>query len=302
MVGGKSKMSYIKKRPSYQDDRPSKQKIAYRRFKRFSRPFFFLLIILGLFLGGSWFIYKFASEQQYSFIRTNLAKLIPMKITHILIDGCVLTSENEVKQALHIKIGDPILNFSIHEAQERLNNLTFVNYAIIKRQLPDTLIIHIIERSPFAVWQHQDKFMLIDRKGNIVNDHGMSGKDGQAFLKLPLVVGIGANHAASDLIDILSVYPEIKERVVAAIRIGNRRWNLNLKDGTVILLPENQELPAIQRLMQYQKQFQLLDRPVKNIDLRLPDRLIIQTDDKMASPHENDDHSDTPDKNTPSPP
>lgn len=286
-------MPYIKKHSGRQDDRPSKQKIAYRRLKRISRPFFFLAVIIGLFVGGGWFVYKFASEQQYSLMRAETAKMLPMKVAHILIDGCVLTSEDEVRQALNIKVGDPILSFSIHKAQKRLNTLTFVDHTIIKRQLPDTLIIHIIERSPFAVWQHQGKFTLIDRKGNIVNDNGMSGKDGQAFLKLPLVVGNGANENAAELIDILSAYPEVKNKTVAAIRIGNRRWNLDLKDGTTVLLPENQELPAIQRLTQYQKQFQLLDRPVKAIDLRLPDRLIIQTENKVTAPQKNNKNDDS---------
>lgn len=295
-------MSYLKRRPNHQDDRPSKQKIAYRRLKRMLRPFFFLLIILGLFIGGGWAIYEFASEQEFSLFRTKTAKLVPMKLAHIIIDGCKLTTEYEIKQALGINIGDPILNFSIKDAQKRLNGLTFVNYAVIKRQLPDTLIIHIIERSPFAVWQNQGKFKLIDKKGNIVNDQGMNGKDGQAFLKLPLVVGIGANTTASDLIDILSVYPDIKNRMVAAVRIGNRRWNLNLKNGTIILLPENQEIAAIQRLIQYEKQFQLLDRPLKHIDLRLPDRLIILKD-KEPTPsnpeNDNPEPSNDNDEKTP---
>lgn len=284
-------MSYIRKPSNYQDDRPSKQKIAYRRFKRMLRPFFLLLIILGFFIGGGWSIYKFASEQEFSFFRTKTAKLVPMKLTHLIIDGCKLTSEEEIKQTLNIHIGDPILDFSIQDAQKRLNHLTFVDYTIIKRQLPDTLIVHVIERSPFAVWQHQGKFKLIDKKGNIVNDQGMQGKDGQAFLKLPLVVGIGANTTAAELIDLLSVYPDVKNRMVAAVRIGNRRWNLNMKNGTIILLPENQEIAAIQRLVQYQKQLQLLDRPLKHIDLRLPDRLIILTDKKVDTPH--------PDENNP---
>ncbi len=284
-------MSYIKRQPNRQDDRPSKQVIAYRRFRRIFRPFLFLLIILGLIVGSNWAIYKFASEQQFSLFRTKTAKLVPMKLAHINIDGCKLTSKNEIKQALGIRVGDPILNFSVYDAQKRLNSLTFVDHTVIKRQLPDTLIVHIIERSPFAVWQNQGKFKLIDKKGDIVNDEGMNGKDGQAFLKLPLVVGIGANTTASDLIDILSAYPDIKNKIVAAVRIGNRRWNLNLKNGTVIMLPENQEIPAIQRLMQYEKQFQLLDRPLKHIDLRLPDRLIILTDKKIT-PSEHDTNQD----------
>ncbi|MDI2090765.1 cell division protein FtsQ/DivIB [Commensalibacter oyaizuii] len=294
-------MSSLNKRPEYQNDRPSKSKIAFRRSKRLLRPFFFLILIIGLFIGGGWLIFRIAADQHYAVIQEKLANIVPMKISKIIITGCDLTPEDDIKKALGIKIGDSIFNFSVQDAQRRLNDLPFVETALLKRQLPNTIIIHITERRPFAVWQHKGKFMLIDRKGNIVNDHGMSGKDGQAFLKLPLVVGYGANTTAAELIDILSAQPEVKKRLVAAVRVGNRRWNLNLKNGTVIELPENQELPAIQRLIRYQKEIQLLDRPVKNIDLRLSDRLIIREDKNFMNPSSNPDDQNSDDSNPTSP-
>lgn len=226
-----------------------------------------------------------------------------MKITKIIITGCNLTLEKDVKDALGIHIGDSIFNFSVQEAQQRLDELPFVDHALLKRQLPNTIIIHITERTPFAVWQYQGQFKLIDRKGQIVNDHGMSGKDGQAFLKLPLVVGLGANTEGAELLDILSTQPEIKKHVVAIVRVGNRRWNLDMKNGTTVLLPENQELPALQRLNQLQKQFQLLDRAIKTIDLRLADRLFIQEDkeyiNKQQTNTQNKEGDDTPTSSTP---
>lgn len=294
-------MSYIKKRPEYQNDRPSKSSIAIRRSKRFLRPFILLLLIIGLFIGGGWVVFRMAGDQQFSVIREKVANLIPMKITKILITGCNLTSEDEVKDALGIHIGDSIFNFSVKDAQQRLDELPFVDHALLKRQLPNTITIHITERTPFAVWQHNGQFKLIDRQGNIVDDHGMSGKDGKAFLRLPLVVGYGANIGAAELLDIISTQPDIKKHVVAAVRVGNRRWNLDLKNGAIVLLPENQELPAIQRLNRLQKDIQLLDRPIKVIDLRLADRLIIQEDKNyMNQSQTNDNTENTGDSNTPS--
>lgn len=293
----------MRKRPDYQNDRPSKSKIAFRRSKRLLRPFIFLIIIFGILGGGGWFVAHLASDQQYSVMLDKVTSLLPMKISKIIITGCNLTTENEVKDALGIHIGDSIFAFSVHDAQQRLDALPFVDHALLKRQLPNTITIHITERTPFAVWQHQGQFQLIDRKGQIVDDHGMSGKDGQAFLKLPLVVGIGANTEGAELLDIVSTQPEIKKHVVAAVRVGNRRWNLDLKNGTVVLLPENQELPALQRLNRLQKDIQLLDRPIKTIDLRLADRLIIQEDkdyiNKQKIDKENQDGDNTQTPSTP---
>lgn len=293
----------MRKRPDYQNDRPSKSKIAFRRSRRLLRPFIFLIVIFGILGGGGWFITRLASDHQYSVIIGKISSILPMKITKIIITGCNLTSEDEVKEALGIHVGDSIFNFSVNDAQQRLDELPFVETALLKRQLPNTIIIHITERKPFAVWQHNGQFKLIDRKGQIVNDHGMSGKDGQAFLKLPLVVGFGANTDGAELLDILSSQPEIKKHVVAAVRVGNRRWNLDLKNGTTIKLPENQELPALQRLNRLQKDIQILDRPIKIIDLRQADRLVITEDkdyiNKQKEDTKNIDGDDTNTQSTP---
>ncbi|CAK7192078.1 Cell division protein FtsQ [Commensalibacter sp. Nvir] len=269
-------MSYLNKPSDYQNDRPSKASITFRRLKRLAKPFILLVFIIILLGGGEWFIYKTFSPKDYITIENKIASLIPMKISEIEITGCKLTPEQEVKNALGMPMGKSIFTFSINNAQKRLNELPFVDHALVKRQLPKTIIVNIVERRPYAIWQNQGKFMLIDHEGKIVNDQGMSGKDEQAFLKLPLVVGVGANKAASDLLDDLASQPEIQKRVVAAVRVRERRWNLDLKNGIIIRLPENQELPALQRLTTLQEQIQLLDRPIQVVDLRLSDRLIIQ--------------------------
>lgn len=68
----------------------------------------------------------------------------------------------------------------------------------------------------------------------------------------------------------------MRARMVAAVRVSNRRWNLTLKDGATVLLPEGEEVPAIHRLAKLHASTHLLDRPVVLIDMRLPDRLTIR--------------------------
>ena len=64
--------------------------------------------------------------------------------------------------------------------------------------------------------------------------------------------------------------------MVAAVRVGERRWNLRLNNGADVMLPEGHEVAALDRLMQLQQQHALLDRPLAAIDLRLPDRLVLR--------------------------
>jgi cell division protein FtsQ len=78
------------------------------------------------------------------------------------------------------------------------------------------------------------------------------------------------------LLDALTARPVLQARVVAAVRVGGRRWNLLMMNGTNVMLPEGHAAAALDRLMQLQQSHALLDRPLAAIDMRLPDRLVLR--------------------------
>ena len=90
------------------------------------------------------------------------------------------------------------------------------------------------------------------------------------------MVGPGAPAAAAALIDALTRPSGLQRCVVAAVRVGERRWNLQMSNGTDVMLPEGHEVAALDRLMQLQQDHALLDRPLAAIDMRLPDRLVLR--------------------------
>ena len=62
------------------------------------------------------------------------------------------------------------------------------DHATVERRLPGTIVVQLQERRPFAIWQNEGKFVLIDRAGQVVSERGRRRLSGQ----LPLVVGPGA--------------------------------------------------------------------------------------------------------------
>ncbi|CUW47355.1 cell division protein FtsQ/DivIB [Novacetimonas hansenii] len=258
------------------NDRPSRLSIFVRRQKRLIRPALLTLVLCAVGAGCVAFAHRLGSDERFAPLRARIVNMLPLRITNITVTGNELTGDDALQDALGVRRGDFILGFSLNAARQRIDALPFVDHSVIERHLPDTIIIHLIERRPFAVWQNHGHFMLIDREGNQVRDQGMTGKDAQAFMQLPLVVGPDANIAAAALMDELSAQPEVRAHVAAAVRVGQRRWNLTLRDGTVVLLPEGEEVPALRRLAQMQQDMRILERPVLSIDMRLPDRLIIR--------------------------
>ncbi|MBB2190578.1 FtsQ-type POTRA domain-containing protein [Gluconacetobacter azotocaptans] len=266
------------------NDRPSRLSIFVRRQRRMVRPVLLVLVLAAGAVGAAAVLRDMRSEERFAPIRAKLVSLLPLRITAITISGRNLTTEAALQDALGVRVGDPVLGFSVEAARRRIDALPFVDRSVVERHLPGTIVVRLTERRPFAVWQNQGRFMLIDRAGAQVRDQGMTGKDAQAFLQLPLVVGPDANVAAAALFDALTAQPVVQSHVTAAIRVGQRRWNLLLRDGTTVLLPEGEEIPALRRLADLQAGMKLLDRPVISIDMRLPDRLVVQQPPADAAP------------------
>lgn len=255
-------------------DRPGRLKLLLRRQKRLLRPagwgvFAALVVLLGVIA-----IHSAAPGGTLATLRERLGgatAFAGLRVTDVVIEGRANTPEPLLRAALGVSIGDPILGFSVEMARQRVETLSWVEHATIERRLPSTVVVFLQERRPFAIWQNQGKFALIDRNGQLVANQNVA-----EFRQLPLVVGPGAPAAAATLIDALSDRPDLQKRIIAAVRVGERRWNLHLNNGADVMLPEGHEIVALDRLMQLQQQHALLDRPLAAIDMRLGDRLVLR--------------------------
>lgn len=256
-------------------DRISKRTMLVRRLRKWARPaawatFVLLTAGVGLFAardvapGGT-----IASLRERVGGATGFTG---MRVAHVVIQGRSNTPEPLLRAAIGVAEGDPILGFSVEAARTRIETLTWVEQATVERRLPDTVVVALKERSPFAIWQNKKTYVLIDRAGQIVANQDVAlFKD-----KLPMVVGPGAPLGANSLITTLDKYPALAARILASVRVGERRWDLHLKNGIEVMLPEGHEAEALDRLMRLHQEHALMDRPLTAIDLRLPDRLVVR--------------------------
>ncbi len=256
------------------NDRPGRWKLLLRRQKHLLRPagwvaFTVLVILLGVIA-----VHSASPGGTLATLRERFGgatAFAGLRVTDVVIEGRANTPEPLLRAALGVTMGDPILGFSVEMARQRVETLSWVEHATVERRLPGTVVVFLQERRPFAIWQNQGKFVLIDRSGQLVANQNIA-----EFRQLPLVVGPGAPVAAAMLIDALTERPDLQRRVVAAVRVAERRWNLHLNNGADVLLPEGHEIPALDRLAQLQQEHSLLDRPLAAIDLRLADRLVLR--------------------------
>jgi cell division protein FtsQ len=267
-------MPRVKKpRPTaFVQDRPSRWQVLRRRIRRALAPVAVLFVLAAVIGTGAALVRVFGTGESFRERVGHATAALGLRVQNVVIDGRQKTPESLLRAAIGVGTGDPILSYSVAAARARIETIQWVQSASVTRRLPDTILVRLVERRPFAVWQHDGKFVLIDRDGQIVTDSDVASFASQ----LPLVVGEGAPAAAAALIDTLAKQPDIQARVAAAVRVGERRWNLRLDNGMDVLLPEGAEAQALARLAELQATHALLDRPLQALDLRLPDRLVFR--------------------------
>lgn len=199
------------------------------------------------------------------------AAIFGLAADHVEVQGLVRHSRQAVLAALGVQPGGALFGFSPARAKQLLENLDWVKRAEVQRRYPNGLRIIIEEREPIARWRIDGQTVLVDADGV-----AMSVENLQPFSHLPLVVGEGANAKAATLINHILAKPSLLSRLTQAKLVGNRRWNLHLRSGLVVLLPEEKVGQALERLVTLQQRYQLLDRAITRLDLRQPGRLVLK--------------------------
>ena len=193
------------------------------------------------------------------------------EIRRVTLSGRSRAGLDEVEAALGPAVGQSILHYSLDEARARVEQLGWVRVAAVTRLLPDTINISIRERSPAAVWQMDGALHLIDVEGAVIREIGA-----YEYSQLPLIIGAGAPAAASEILSALKTLPEIYEETTAATRLADRRWDLKMRSGAVVKLPEARLNDALTTLSTLKESYGVLDRRLEYIDLRDPERMVVR--------------------------
>lgn len=195
-----------------------------------------------------------------------------LEVEEVLLEGRHHTPRAAVLKAVRVKRGDPILRLDLGAVRARIESIPWVRTALVQRRWPGTVHIVIEERQPIAIWQRNRKLALVDSEGVPIK----TGSLGQ-FRDLLVIVGKDAPRHAPGLLTTLEREPTLRERVLAAVRVGTRRWDIRFKGGVEVQLPKDNPLAAWTRLADLERRHGILSTDIELIDMRFPDRLIVRT-------------------------
>lgn len=201
----------------------------------------------------------------------SLTASMGLTLNRVHITGATAEAEPDIRRALDLHAGQPITSLDLDAIRDRVQAVGWVKEARIVRLLPDTLIVEIKEHDRLAVWQEAGQIKVIDSRGQVI-----TGADARRYPNLPLVVGKGADVAAGEILPLLNQRPRLMGRIDALVRVDERRWDLRLKDGSLIQLPATEQEAALIRLDALDQRERLLDLGFARVDLRTPDEVAVR--------------------------
>ncbi len=193
-----------------------------------------------------------------------------MVATELVLNGNDHLNVADIEVELAGLLGSAMLTLDPRLAATELKKNRWIKTAQVRKVYPDTLVVDISERKPVALWKSENRLYLISSDGVAID---------QAQAKhalLPQVVGGGANRVAAEFLSTMALYPELAGRARAYVRVAERRWNVVLDGGLTVLLPDEDWKQALGQLKQLQLEKKILDREIVQLDMRMPDRLVMK--------------------------
>ncbi len=232
--------------------------------------------ILGVLAGGPYFAIRTglaerAVDLAYAYA-LDASVAAGLRVEEVLLEGREHTTRNQIAAVIGLKRGDAMLGFDPQTIRRRVESLPWVRIARVERLFPSTVRIGITERNPIALWQRNGRFKIVDDEGAVIADSAP-----ERYRDLLIVVGDDASKHVPELVVLLAAEPALKQRVTAAVWVGDRRWNLRFEDRIDVRLPEQDAPAAWAKLARLEREFGILGRDVETIDMRLSDRLVVRT-------------------------
>ena len=238
---------------------------------------FFLVVILAVAAIAAWFIASLAGltlllNQQVA----SAAAKAGFEVKTVDVQGVDRLNQLKVYNIVLGREGRAMTEIDLEEIRSEIRTLNWVEDARVSRQLPDTIVIDIVERTPHAVLRRPDRLVLVDAGGHELEP--ISPANARGMLQ---VSGPGAQAQVGALGELLDAAPALRPQVASAEWLGNRRWNLTFKSGQVLRLPmgEKEAAGALINFARLDGVHRLLGGKVTAFDMRLAERIYMTCPD-----------------------
>lgn len=213
--------------------------------------------------------------------RDILARALGFGVDSVTLTGDVDIPQARILEAAGVDPKQSLAFLDVADMRERLMKLPLIKNVSVRKLFPDRLAIEINERRPYGLWQKDGAVSIIAADGapiDTLND--------PKYESLPFVVGEGANARVGEYAALLAAAGPLRDKIRAGVLVSQRRWNLKMKNGVDVMLPERDAPQAAATLAQLDRDAHVLDKDIVSLDLRVPGKLYVRLTEEAAAARE----------------
>ncbi|MEM6535414.1 MAG: cell division protein FtsQ/DivIB [Pseudomonadota bacterium] len=261
--------------PKVKARQPEAEKYIYGDNTQVSSVIFGLVMVVAIIVAGAALLGGSLSQagKRWGSAMDGVARSVGMSVQSVEVIGLEHAPPlaRQVVDAAMILPGENMFRADPHLIRQRVKSTKLVTNVRVYRLWPDTVIIRADAARPSALWHDGERWAVIDSLGQtmpkqVAGDH----------VALPRMAGAGAPTAMIMLHQTLAGEDALLAKVHLARRVANRRWDLELTNGTLVRLPEDRSLAdGVASLTRVEAKAGLTQRGLRAIDLRVPGRVIL---------------------------
>ena len=184
------------------------------------------------------------------------------------INGASAALDADIREILPVDFPMSQFDIELDVLHGALMELDAVKQASVQIRTGGVLQIDVMERQPALIWRMGENLDILDATGAFIRA-AVARTD---YPHLPLIAGEGANMQTAKALELFAAVDPIADRVRGLVYVGERRWDVVLTQDQRILLPEQNPVQALERVLVLNQAQDLLDRDLRVVDLRLPNR------------------------------
>lgn len=192
--------------------------------------------------------------------------------------GGDLSAMTEVAALLPSEFPVSSFDLDLEKIRADIEALDPVKSASVRMGQGGALEVTLDPRVPVALWRDGPTLRLIDAD-SVVSGQIAARAD---RLDLPLIAGDGAEEKIDEALRLFAAAGPLIARVRGLVRMGERRWDMVLDRDQRILLPSEDPVSALDRVIALNGAQDMLNRDVTVVDMRNTGRPTLRMNEEAA--------------------
>ena len=272
---------------------PAPSRWSYRLLRLMLTPFLRRLVLFGIpAFALACSIGLYFSEQDnrdkllmiYSEGRNLVTQRPELMVNLMAIEGASDIVDQDIREVLPVDFPISYFDLDLPHMRDIIIGLDPVKDAVLKVGPGSKILqIEVTERVPAAIWRHRGGLELLDESGAYVRTVASR----QVHKELPLIAGAGADAHVAQALSLFHAARPLAKRIRGLVYVGGRRWDVMLDKGQKLMLPEEEPIETLERIIALDQAENLLLRDLTVVDFRLVDRPTLRLVDRAMSDFRN---------------